>query len=266
MASGARGAPRAVAGGGPRVRTGSGLRFESTEPRAQSACCRFASNIRLALVVDGARFRCYAWLQLALRRRGVFDALARRGFRMTNRFLASLGAVALAAFVASPALAQSSIKVGTLTCDVSAGIGLLISQQQMMTCTFDPASGGPPDNYTGRIDKFGLALGAVQEGTMVWGVLAPGLRIPAWRAGGNIRGCRRGGDCRRRSRRQPPRRRNRPLIFSAAPYRPRSGRAQFRRRRHDPDPHLGALTSPAREIQVEHVNRRRFEKRRSRLT
>ena len=98
---------------------------------------------------------------------------------MTNRYLASLGAAAaLTAFVASPALAQSSVKVGTLTCDVSAGIGLLISQQQTMTCTFDPASGGPPDSYTGRIDKFGLALGAVQQGTMVWGVLAPATGFP----------------------------------------------------------------------------------------
>jgi hypothetical protein len=98
---------------------------------------------------------------------------------MTNRFLAALrAAAALAAFVASPALAQSSIKVGTLTCDVSAGIGLLISQQQTMTCTFAPASGAPPDSYIGRIDKFGLALGAVQQGTMVWGVLAPSTGFP----------------------------------------------------------------------------------------
>src|SRR5215475_11692493 len=98
---------------------------------------------------------------------------------MTHRFPASLGAAAaLAAFVASPALAQSSIKVGTLTCDVSAGIGLIISQQQTMTCTFAPASGAPPDGYIGRIDKFGLALGAVHEGTLVWGVLAPSVGFP----------------------------------------------------------------------------------------
>ncbi len=98
---------------------------------------------------------------------------------MTSRCLACLGgAAALAALAASPALAQSSVKVGTLTCDVSAGIGLLISQQQTMTCTFDPASGGPPDLYTGRIEKFGLALGAVQQGTMVWGVLAPASGFP----------------------------------------------------------------------------------------
>ena len=98
---------------------------------------------------------------------------------MTSRYLVCLGvAAALTAFAASPALAQSSVKVGTLTCDVSAGIGLLISQQQTMTCSFAPASGGPPDNYTGRIDKFGLALGTVQQGSMVWGVLAPASGFP----------------------------------------------------------------------------------------
>lgn len=87
-------------------------------------------------------------------------------------------AAAVAALIASPAVAQSSVKVGTLTCDISAGIGLLISQQQTMTCVFDPANGGPPDRYTGRIDKFGLALGAVQQGTIVWGVLAPSSGFP----------------------------------------------------------------------------------------
>src|ERR1700729_4193240 len=98
---------------------------------------------------------------------------------MTNRYLACLGvAAALTAFAASAAFAQDSVKVGTLTCDVSAGIGMLISQQQTKTFSSDPASGGPPDNYTGRIDKFGLALGAVQQGSMVWGVLAPATGFP----------------------------------------------------------------------------------------
>ncbi len=55
---------------------------------------------------------------------------------------------------------------------------MLISQQQTMICGFDPASGGPPDNYTGRLEKFGLTLGAVAQGTMVWGVLAPSTGFP----------------------------------------------------------------------------------------
>jgi Protein of unknown function (DUF992) len=104
-------------------------------------------------------------------------------------YLASVGAAAaLTALLASPTLAQTSVKVGTLTCDVSAGIGLLISQQQTMTCTFDSAAGGPPDNYTGRIDKFGVTLGAVQQGTMVWGVLAPSTGFPHGALAGSYAG------------------------------------------------------------------------------
>jgi Protein of unknown function (DUF992) len=149
-----------------------------------------------------------------------FDALWREGFQMTKRSLASLGAAAaLIAFVASPAFAQSSVKVGTLTCDVSAGIGLLISQQQVMTCSFDPAAGGPPDSYTGRIEKFGLALGAVQQGTMVWGVLAPSTGFPHGALAGTYGG------------------------VGAAPFRPRSDWAQFRCRGDDADAHFGTLTS-----------------------
>jgi len=98
---------------------------------------------------------------------------------MTLRNVVCLtAAAALTALIASPAAAQSSIKVGTLTCDVSAGVGMIISQKQTMTCVFDPANGGPPDKYIGRIDQFGLALGAVNQGTLVWGVIAPASGVP----------------------------------------------------------------------------------------
>ncbi len=98
---------------------------------------------------------------------------------MTIRNVASLAAAAaLMALVASAAHAQTSIKVGTLTCDVSAGIGLIITQKQTMTCTFDGMAGGPPDHYTGRIDQFGHALGSVNAGTLVWGVVAAASGVP----------------------------------------------------------------------------------------
>jgi hypothetical protein len=93
---------------------------------------------------------------------------------MTIRTVARLtAAAALTALSASSAPAQTNVKVGTLTCDVSAGFGMILTQKQTMTCSFVPAAGGPVDLYTGRIDQFGVALGAVQEGVMVWGVLAP---------------------------------------------------------------------------------------------
>ncbi|MGH6797719.1 MAG: DUF992 domain-containing protein [Roseiarcus sp.] len=98
---------------------------------------------------------------------------------MTIRNVASLSAAAaLAAFIASPALAQSTVKVGTLTCDVSAGVGMILTQKQTMTCSFTPDAGGARDLYTGRIDQFGVALGAVQQGVLIWGVLAPASGVP----------------------------------------------------------------------------------------
>jgi hypothetical protein len=73
---------------------------------------------------------------------------------------------------AQPSFARSSTKVGTLTCDVSAGIGLVVFQKQDLRCTFHPAKGGPDSYYTGQIADYGLALGAVQSGYLVWGVIA----------------------------------------------------------------------------------------------
>ena len=98
---------------------------------------------------------------------------------MTIRQVACLiAAAALTALATSPALAQTTVQAGALTCDVSAGIGLILTQKQTMTCSFVPVGGGPPDLYTGRIDQFGVAIGAVQQGTLVWGVVAPTSGVP----------------------------------------------------------------------------------------
>lgn len=70
------------------------------------------------------------------------------------------------------AFAQTRAQVGTLACDVSAGLGLVIFQKQTMACTFVPTSGGPVSHYLGQIAEFGVALGGVTEGHLVWGVVA----------------------------------------------------------------------------------------------
>lgn len=100
----------------------------------------------------------------------------------------SVSAATLALLAIGAAEAQTNLKVGTLTCDVSAGIGLIVMQKQTMTCTFQAAAGGPPDLYTGRIDQFGLALGAVNAGTLIWGVVAPADGVPRGALAGNYVG------------------------------------------------------------------------------
>jgi hypothetical protein len=57
-----------------------------------------------------------------------------------------------------------------------------------LTCVFAPAGGGPPEAYLGRIDEFGVALGAVNQGHLVWGVIAPSTGVPRGALSGTYRG------------------------------------------------------------------------------
>ncbi len=92
-----------------------------------------------------------------------------------NRSTSALAAFAVlaAATTAGPAVAQQPAKVGTLTCDISAGIGFIIGSKKEVTCMFTPSAGGPSEVYVGSISKFGLDIGATAGGEMVWAVYAP---------------------------------------------------------------------------------------------
>ncbi|MDO8875074.1 MAG: DUF992 domain-containing protein [Pseudolabrys sp.] len=91
--------------------------------------------------------------------------------------LGAFAVLAVAAAVALPAsvMAQqpNRTKVGTLTCDVSGGIGMIVASKKAVTCLFTPANAGPREVYTGSITKFGLDVGATSGGEMVWTVFAP---------------------------------------------------------------------------------------------
>lgn len=93
-----------------------------------------------------------------------------------------------ASIVAPVASAQSTVQVGTLSCDVSAGVGMILVQKQSMRCVFRPGNGGPPDLYTGRISEYGVAIGAVTAGHLVWGVIAPASGVPRGALAGDYAG------------------------------------------------------------------------------
>jgi Protein of unknown function (DUF992) len=96
-----------------------------------------------------------------------------------HRSLTVFAATAFVAVLASsaPALTQAErVKSGTLTCDISGGIGLIITSHKDVTCMFTPSQPGPREVYVGGINKFGLDLGATAGGEMVWAVYAPTTR------------------------------------------------------------------------------------------
>ena len=95
-----------------------------------------------------------------------------------KRTIRAFAAAAFVAALAAPAGAEGiqRVKAGTLSCDISAGIGLIIGSQKQVTCMFTPAGPGPREIYVGTISKFGLDIGATAGGQMVWAVYAPTTR------------------------------------------------------------------------------------------
>jgi len=87
-----------------------------------------------------------------------------------------LAALALAASLSSAAGAQERVRAGSLTCDVSAGIGFIIGSKRTVHCTFTPSIPGPIEIYTGSIKRLGVDLGVTAGGVMIWLVYAPTTR------------------------------------------------------------------------------------------
>jgi hypothetical protein len=82
-----------------------------------------------------------------------------------------------------PAAAQQ-VRAGLLTCDVSAGIGLIITSRKQLSCAFEPDRAGlMREDYDGSITKFGLDLGMIGGGVMVWAVFTGTVAGPGFLAG-----------------------------------------------------------------------------------
>ena len=83
------------------------------------------------------------------------------------------GAFVAAMVVALPAIGQQApgIRAGTLQCDVSGGIGLIIGSTRDLDCVFDPVEGAN-ERYVGTVRHAGLDVGVSGAGVMVWSVLS----------------------------------------------------------------------------------------------
>src|SRR3974390_1870708 len=92
------------------------------------------------------------------------------------RILSSFAFVAAPSMLPMPAQAQERVQAGSLTCDVSAGIGFIIGSQRTVQCTFQPSGAGPGEYYQGSISKLGVDIGVPAGGVMVWLVFAPTSR------------------------------------------------------------------------------------------
>lgn len=92
----------------------------------------------------------------------------------------SAALLALALFV-SPAYAKNGVKLGVLTCDVSASVGLILGGTEKAVCVFDGPNG--QENYKGRITEVGIDIGITAQAVLSWVVFAPGKLGPGSIAG-----------------------------------------------------------------------------------
>ena len=108
---------------------------------------------------------------------------------MRNRTLASLAAaLAMATLAAPPAPAQSTAQVGTLSCDVSAGVGMILMQKQTMTCLFTPRTGARP-NLTSDASTSSAWRSAPSARAVLFGsVVAPATGVPRGALSGTYTG------------------------------------------------------------------------------
>ncbi len=90
------------------------------------------------------------------------------GFAMAA-FVATAGIVT----VLNTAEAQPRrVQVGTLTCSLSSGVGLVVGSQRNVSCLFAGVRGEPDDAYTGTITRVGLDIGVTAGSVIIWAVFA----------------------------------------------------------------------------------------------
>jgi hypothetical protein len=106
-----------------------------------------------------------------------------RDTRCGSRGQVGAAALALGLAASEPAAAQQ-VRAGLLTCDVSAGIGLIITSQKQVSCVFAPDRADiMREDYDGSITKFGIDLGVFGGGVMVWVVFTGTVAGPGFLAG-----------------------------------------------------------------------------------
>ena len=91
---------------------------------------------------------------------------------MLKKSLVAAAAACLAFLpVLTPGQAAVGVKAGVLTCNVGGGSGFVFGSTKELGCTF--SGNGRVEHYVGTISKFGVDIGYLKSGVILWAVLAP---------------------------------------------------------------------------------------------
>jgi hypothetical protein len=100
---------------------------------------------------------------------------------------AIIGVLAMLAFAACPAAAQSGIQLGILECRGMGGTSFIIGSVRELECVFR-SDYFPVQRYHGLVRKLGLDIGFTEQSAFAWGVFAPTRQFGPGDLAGNFAG------------------------------------------------------------------------------
>lgn len=108
---------------------------------------------------------------------------------MLKNIAVSLGTILLVAGAvqASEQPPKSGVKIGTLTCEVSSGWGLILGSSKNISCDYKTPA-GLSEHYAGSITKIGADIGYTSSGRIIWSVIAPAADLGPGALAGNYGG------------------------------------------------------------------------------
>ena len=108
---------------------------------------------------------------------------------MLKHFAISLGTVLIVAGAvqASEQPSKGGVKIGTLSCDVSSGWGLILGSSKKISCEYQTPA-GLSEHYEGSITKIGADIGYTSSGRIIWSVIAPAAELAPGALAGNYGG------------------------------------------------------------------------------
>ena len=95
--------------------------------------------------------------------------------RSTSKKLIAATLLSAAALLplASGAQAQQGVKAGYLRCEVAGSVSFIFGSTRDITCTYETSDTKRTEKYTGEIKQYGIDIGYLHSGVIIWGVVAP---------------------------------------------------------------------------------------------
>lgn len=107
---------------------------------------------------------------------------------LKRAFPAALLAAGIGVAASLPAAARPGVNSGMLRCAVEGNASFVFGSTRRLDCVYTPVGGGPLQRYTGTIRKYGVDVGYLRGGTMLWAVVAPSRNIKPGALKGTYRG------------------------------------------------------------------------------